>query len=660
MLALVLAASPFVLPHIGFTPDMMSRIMVWGLLGLGFDLLFGFTGLLSFGQAAFYGVGGFVCAYLVVHGSVESVWLAMLIGVLASMLYGCVIGALSLRRGGIYFAMITLAFGEVSFFLENSPLASITGGENGLPGVPVPTLGIGRFSYHISQGWPLYALVAALFWLGFVLASRIVRSPVGAVLRAIKHKEPRVAALGHYTWLYKLAIFVIAAGYSGLAGALLGILQGYMPPTAFSLDTSTQLLVQSIIGGVGTLVGPLVGATIWIWLLNVLQFVPRIGSLWKLILGAVFVALVMGLPGGVVGAVRAWWKNGRAHAWLAERVRGRKAVPGFAGSRAEGAPAGPSVAGSVGDAADRADPRGRAAHDGGAPEATGVPFGLASRRRDAGDARAHPGARKPRDGAARTAAIRVVDLAKHYGGVKSVDGVTLSIEVGELHSIIGPNGAGKSTFFNLISGAIRPTHGDVYLHGVRVTGRSVAARCQLGLCKSYQINQLFEDRTVRENIVIAALANLRGPFRLDGLRSVDHVRGVHELVDQVLESVELDERAGVDVRSLAYGEKRRLEIGLALATSPDVLLLDEPLAGMSPEERSAAKALLGSIRKDRTLVIVEHDMDAIFELSDRITVFKDGRVLADGTVDEIRNDSAVRSAYLGAKGHTKYGIAGSQ
>lgn len=657
VLALVLAVSPFVLPHIGFTPDMMCRILVWGLLGLGFDLLFGFTGLLSFGQAAFYGVGGFVCAYLVVHGSVRSVWLAMLIGVLASMAYGCVIGALSLRRGGIYFAMITLAFGEVSFFLENSPLARFTGGENGLPGVPVPSIGIGRLSYHISQGWPLYALVALLFWLGFVLASRIVRSPIGAVLRAIKLKEPRVAALGHYTWLYKLAIFVVAAGYAGLAGTLLGILQGYMPPTAFSLETSTQLMVQSIIGGVGTLVGPLLGATIWIWLLNVLQFVPHIGSLWKLILGAVFVALVIGLPGGVVGAVRAWWRSGHLQPWLTAQVLGREMAPGRIALRGEGAAGEPFVMDSVGDATDRGV---HAVDPGSAGDATRVRLALARRTHDAGDAPAHAGVAKLRDDATRAPAIRVVDLAKYYGGVKSVDGVTLSIGVGELHSIIGPNGAGKTTFFNLISGAIRPTHGDVYLNGARVTNRSVASRCQLGLCKSYQINELFEDRTVRENILIAALANLRGPFRLDGLRSLDHVRGVHDLVDQVLASVELDERADVDVKSLAYGEKRRLEIGLALATSPDVLLLDEPLAGMSPEERSAAKALLGSIRKDRTLVIVEHDMDAIFELSDQITVFKDGRVLADGTVDEIRNDGAVRSAYLGAKGHIKYGIAGSK
>ena len=165
-----------------------------------------------------------------------------------------------MRRIGIYFAMITLAFGQMSYFLENSPLSAYTGGENGLPGVPVPRLGRDR----ITPGFPMYWLLAAMFLVGFIIARRILHSPFGAVLRALRQNTWRVAMVGHSVPAYKLAVFVIAALYAGLAGGMLGVFQSYMPPDAFGLDTSGDLVVQTVIGGVGTLIGPLVGATIWL------------------------------------------------------------------------------------------------------------------------------------------------------------------------------------------------------------------------------------------------------------------------------------------------------------------------------------------------------------------------------------------------------------
>ena len=218
---------------------------------------------------------------------------------------------------------------------------------------------------------------------------------------------------------------------------------------------------------------------------------------------------------------------------------------------------------------------------------------------------------------------------------------------GELRGIIGPNGAGKSTFFKMLTREVKPSSGDITFEGRDITGFDVTRVCQLGLTKSYQVNQLFTRMTVRENVAIAALAQKRGPFRLDLLRDAMHVPGLAKQVDETLRLVRLVDRADTPVSELAYGEKRRLEIGLALATNPSLLLLDEPLAGMSPRERVETVQLLKSIREGRTMVVIDHDMDAIFELAERITVLSEGRILTEGTPEEIKNDAAVQEAYLG-------------
>jgi branched-chain amino acid transport system permease protein len=238
-------------------------------------------------------------------------------------------------------------------------------------------------------------------------------------------------------------------------------------------------------------------------------------------------------------------------------------------------------------------------------------------------------------------------LSRAFGGLVANRNIDFAVETGELRGIIGPNGAGKSTFFKMLTCELPPTSGRILFRGRDITGLDVAVVCQLGLTKSYQVNQLFLGLTVRENIAIAALAERRGPFALDLLRRIDRVSGLDAQIDGTLALVGLGGRAEVPVAELAYGEKRRLEIGLALATSPSLLLLDEPLAGMSPRERAETVVLLKNIRRGRTLVVVDHDMDAIFGLAERITVLHEGAVLAEGTPAEIQRNSLVQDAYLG-------------
>jgi branched-chain amino acid transport system permease protein len=315
--AIGLIAVPLVLPYLGSAPNTVNRILVWGLFGIGFDILFGYTGLLSFGQSALYGTGGFVAAYLLTRAGFPYVILALIIGMVAAAVVGYLVGLVALRRTGIYFAMITVAIAEVFYFVEFNPLSEWTGGENGLPGVPTPSLYIGFTTIHFTSGWALYPFLAFCYFIGIVIALRIVRSPVGAIFRAIRENPLRAAAVGHNIHGYKLAAFVIAAAYAGLAGGLLGVLQAFMPPEAFTFDTSGQLVIQTAIGGRGTLFGPLLGAAVWLFLQDFLQATLHLGAAWKLVLGLVFVLLVVFLRHGIIGGfvdLYPWAKRNRAAA----------------------------------------------------------------------------------------------------------------------------------------------------------------------------------------------------------------------------------------------------------------------------------------------------------------------------------------------------------
>ncbi len=589
--ALALVIAPFILPHLGFSPSTINRILVWGLFGLGFDILFGYTGLLSFGQSAFFGTGGMVAAYLLTEADFPHVLTAIVIGCVAAGIIGYLVGLIALRRTGIYFAMITVAISEVFFFVEFNPLSAFTGGENGLPGVPTPSFNLGFTTLRFDTDWSMYTFLAFWYFVGLLIALRIVRSPVGAILLAIRDNPLRAQALGHNIHGYKLTAFVIAAAYAGFAGGLLGVMQGFMPPDAFMFETSGQLVMQTAIGGAGTLFGPLIGATVWLYLSDFFQNTLHLGATWKLVLGLVFVLLVCFLRRGIVGAV----------ADLAALIRRRPA----------------------------AQPAQKLA----APVARTAALAMPAKHR--------------RTDRVSGPILQATGLTKRYGGVIANTDIDFTVNHGELRGIIGPNGAGKSTFFKMLTCEVTPTSGRIVFEGQDITRMSIADVCQLGLTKSYQINQLFNGLTVRRNLMIAALGATRGKFKLDLFSDPEHVSGLAGQVDHALALVDLTDRADVPVSQLAYGEKRRLEIGLALATSPSLLLLDEPLAGMSPSERVETVALLKSIAQGRTMIVIDHDMDSLFELVERVTVLQEGHVLVEGTPDEIKGNSKVQEAYLG-------------
>jgi branched-chain amino acid transport system ATP-binding protein len=244
-------------------------------------------------------------------------------------------------------------------------------------------------------------------------------------------------------------------------------------------------------------------------------------------------------------------------------------------------------------------------------------------------------------------ALSLADVSKAFGGLRAVDGVSLTVGAGERRALIGPNGAGKTTLFSLISGEQKPTGGRVELFGRDVTGLAPHRRAALGLTRTYQITNLFPSLSVLDNCILAVQA--LSPIKLHLHRSIARYPNLATRAREVLEAVGLGDQTAVRVRNLSHGEQRQLEIALALAGSPRVVLLDEPTAGLSPAESALMTALLKRLDPAITLLVIEHDMDVAFELTDRITVLHYGRVVADGRADDVKRDPLVQEIYLGVQ-----------
>jgi branched-chain amino acid transport system ATP-binding protein len=246
------------------------------------------------------------------------------------------------------------------------------------------------------------------------------------------------------------------------------------------------------------------------------------------------------------------------------------------------------------------------------------------------------------------ALLEVQDLTKRFGGVVASDGVSLQLPRGELHAIIGPNGAGKTTLIGQLTGEIAPDGGSVRFEGREITALPVYRRSAIGLARSFQITSLFPDFTALDNVALAVQAHAGHSFRF--WRAARGDTALREPARAALAGVGLAERADVLVADLSHGERRQLEIAMALATKPRMLLLDEPMAGMGPEESARLIDILRKLKGGVTILLIEHDMDAVFALADRISVLVYGRIIASGDPAAIRADPIVRQAYLGESG----------
>ena len=565
-----------------FTVLLGTSALVLALWSVSYNLMLGYTGMVSFAHAAYYGVGAYTVALLYqdLHWSVLP---GLALAPLVSGAVGFATGLISLRAVRLYFALLTLAISQVCFVIAFE-WYSFTGGDNGIHGILPPDF--------LADPTAQYYFIAAVVAVCLVAMFVLVRSPFGAALVAIRENRIRAAAVGLNVKRYELAVFTISAAFAGVAGALCAIydLQAY--PQLMYWTESAQPVVVVLLGGMGSFLGPALGAAVYTWLANsVGQNFP---AQFDIVLGAIVLGVVLVAPGGLGSALEG----------VRRLVAGRRPV---------------QVADeNEGQALERIDVA-KALHV--LPAAHRV--------------------KRPGGGTL----LRVDGLSKRFGGLKAVDGVTIAVREGERHAVIGPNGAGKSTLFNLLTGQIRPDSGRVTFDGVDITGRRPYQLARHGIGRAFQITNIFPKLTVLQNLQYAMLAHRGDTVRPFGI--ADHM--YKDEAAQLLEAVGLGRDSGLQAGVLSHGDQRALELAISLALGTRLLLLDEPTAGMSPYETRRAMELVNGVvaQEGLTLLFCEHDMDIVFGTADVVTVMHQGRVLAEGTPDSIRSNSDVQRVYLG-------------
>jgi branched-chain amino acid transport system ATP-binding protein len=573
---LVLATAPLYADYTPFYLGLLTEVLVFGLFALAFDVMLGHAGVMSLGHSAFLGVAAYTTGLLLARFRAP-VEVSLLAGAVGGLLTALLVGVLVLRKRGVYLAMLTLAMSQV-FYYAALMWTPVTGGTDGLGNLPV---------LYLSEplGWRLskrpltrYYVITGIIVAAMLVIRHILASPLGRAMRAVKANETRAAACGYDTRRVRLAAFAISGFFSGLAGALLTLVLEFVPIENIHWPMSGTVLIMALFGGTGTLLGPFVGAGVFIWMRD---FLSKHLEYWEVFVGGAFVLIVLFLPEGIVGTL--------------QRLLGRRR-PAPAATTTEALPA-------------------------------AAPPALApSRGSDDGDA-----------------LLESQGLTKVFGGLAAVNGVDFQVRRGELRSVIGPNGAGKTTFFNLLTGALPPSGGRILFKGRDITRLPAHAVSRLGLARSYQVTNIFGDLSVFENVRIAAQSRVTH-YRCWG--HADRLDGVNRRAEEILRLLGLGDKRHARGAELSHGEQRYLEIGIALATDPDFLLLDEPTAGMSPEETQRTAAFVRTLARHVTIVLVEHDMEVVMGISDRITVLNYGQVLAEGTPAQIRENADVRRVYL--------------
>jgi len=599
LLTALLVAFPLVAPENLVNSAVYAAI--YGLAAIGLSLLMGLAGQVSLGHAAFFAVGAYAQALLVTKAGMP-IAVAALVSVAAAMLVALLVGLPLLRLRGHFLALATLGLGIIVSVVVRE--LEVTGGTSGIFGVPKPEFN-GRV-YDTPQEY-LWLLTPFLV-LGLYLARNLVRSRTGRALGAVNDSEVAAECLGVDTFALRLRVFVLSAGYAGLAGVFYAHWISVVSPDASGFELSVQMLLMVVLGGLGTVWGAVTGAVAVEALDEGMRAaIPRLvpgasGEVQLIGFGVVLVLLIVLLPGGLAAV----WHR------LARRV-GR---PG-SGDRDEDGSGGETGAPREPSPSDEAALTALLGHH-----------------------------RLPERG---SVVLAVQGLTKRYGGVTALAGLDLEVRAGEIVAVIGPNGAGKTTAFNIITGVMDPSAGTVTLMGTPVQGRPPHVVAALGATRTFQNLQVFGSTTVLGNVKVARhLRSRSGVLRgLLGLARREQ-QDVEACARTALAAMGLAEHAARPVTDLSFGQQRQVEVARALALEPILLLLDEPMAGLSGSERASLSALLGRAREAGvSVLVVEHDVDAVMALADRVAVLDDGRLIALGAPAAVRDDPAVVAAYLG-------------
>ncbi len=575
LLMLVLPALP--VPDFWITQS--NYIGMYSLVALGLVLLTGVAGLISFGQAAFVGVGAYSAAFLAVKMS-ASPWLALAVGIALAIAAALLLGAITLRMSGHYLPLATIAWGlALNYTMANMEWL---GKYDGILGIPELTV----FGWELGSGRGLHVLIWSIALVAALGARHLLDSRPGRAIRALNGGSTMAEAMGISTFRAKLAVFVIAAVLAAISGWLFAYFQRSVSPSPFSIGKGIEYLFMAVLGGVGHVWGAFIGAGVVKIVEDQLQvLLPELigttGNFETIVFGIVLVVVLKYAPNGLWSFVARWLPR-------ADRVRDWEG----------------------------ADPL--------------------------------PARDKPATG---ESLLKVDAVRKEFGGLVAVNDVSFEVRTGEIVGLIGPNGAGKSTTFNLITGLLSTTAGRVQYRGEDITGlpsRQVARR---GISRTFQHVKLIPDMTVLENVALGgylrgSAGTLRAMLRLDRAEE----RRLFAEAERQLARIGMADRMHELAGNLALGPQRLLEIARALCSDPALLLLDEPAAGLRHKEKQALADVLRQLKGEgMSLLLVEHDMDFVMGLTDRIVVMEFGTLLMEGTPAEVQASPAVRAAYLGTE-----------
>jgi len=575
--SLALIALPFVLRALGLSLNTGTMVVILAIAAVGLNLCVGYTGLVSFGHATWFGIGAYAAGLIQLHWFGGEIWLPLLLSMAFVALVSAAAGLIILRRRGVYFSLLTLALAALTYTVAFR-WSEVTGGEDGLGGLQRGRIG----TLSLDNALTFYVTVALIGLAVLYALLRLSRSPFGHVLVAIRENQLRATFQGYPVERYKLVVFVISAVVTGLAGALLAFQTYLVSAEAVSVPFSGELLAMVVIGGMRSMLGPALGALFFILFRELFSiWTPN----WLLWFGLIFVGFVIYSPDGLIGIWRTLMRRFRPapeeHAAMSKRrIYEGLPLPGFL-----------------------------------------LPEGL------------------------KGTVLEVEGISKHFGGIRAVNNASLTIAAGEIHALIGPNGAGKTTLFNLISGLYPTDAGTIKLGGREIQGVPSDLICHRGLARSFQITNLFRGLSIYENLRLSLQAQSAMRFNL--WRDIDSYPAIHRETAELLKFLGLEGIETIEGGDLSYGGQRLVDLGIALGSKPQVLLLDEPLAGLAAAERERVSNLVKNVAANIPVLIVEHDIDRVLGFSQQVTVMNQGEVLMTGPPDAVRADRRVQEIYTG-------------